>query len=141
MHTHSIAYGRLFLPFINPDKLNALIHPTHTSKGAPRFRCRMPASTTRVTAQHLVPPGCRKNHGVVLSEEEKQFEGRVIDSTYHYTFVIPIGDVSKGQFGNVRNAYVYNDKLYVAVWKSDYKQIALPEISEDSFNVGKNAFK
>lgn len=87
-----------------------------------------------------IPVGAKKFHGPVLSEEEATFNGHIIDSHYHYNFVIPLGDLSS-KCGNLRNAYIYNGKLYCAVWKDDYKAADLPAISEDSFKVGKSAFK
>jgi hypothetical protein len=87
-----------------------------------------------------IPVGAKKYHGTVLSEEEATFNGHIIDSTYHYNFVIPLGELAD-RCGLLRNAYVYNGKIYCAIWKEDYKAADLPPITEDSFKVGKNAFK
>lgn len=76
-----------------------------------------------------------KTPGTVISRDMKYFE-----STYHHTFTFDLGDLAE-TCGNLRNVYIYNNRVTVLVWKTDKQLINLPEITEDSFRIGKNAFK
>ena len=138
MHTNSVANGRRFFPFINPDKLNAFIHPTHTSKGANRFRCRMPFYQNKPPT--LTQSALLKNPGAVIATDVLKKDMDYFESTYHHTFTFDLGDLAN-TCGNLRNVYIYNNRVTVLIWKTDKQLINRPEITEDSFRIGKNAFK
>lgn len=81
-----------------------------------------------------------KNPGVVLESKEIVKTMGYTDNTYHYAFTFDLGDIAE-TCGTLRNAYIYNDQISVLVWKAEKLKINRPEINEDSFYIGKNAFK
>lgn len=81
-----------------------------------------------------------KNPGAVIESKEIVKTMNYVDNTYHHTFTYDLDDIAP-TCGKLRNAYIYNDRVTIMIWKEDKEQINRPEINEDSFYVGRNAFK
>jgi hypothetical protein len=137
MHTHSVANGRCFLPFINSDSLD-MAGPTHEFKGAVRFRYRMPFYQNKPPT--LTKSALLKNPGAVIATDVLKKDMDYFESTYHHTFTFDLGNLAD-TCGNLRNVYIYNNRVTVLIWKTDKQLINRPEITEDSFKIGKSAFK
>ncbi len=137
MHTNSVDNGRLTFPFINADSFD-ISSPTHKSKGAIRFRCRMPFYQNKPPT--LSQSTILKNPGAVIACDVLKKDMDYFESTYHHTFTFDLGDLAE-TCGNLRNVYIYNNRVTVLVWKTDKQLINRPEITEESFRIGKNAFR
>ena len=81
-----------------------------------------------------------KNPGAIIESKEIVKTMNYVDNTYHHTFTYDLDDIAP-TCGKLRNAYIYNDRVTIMIWKENKEQINRPEINEDSFYVGKNAFK
>jgi len=137
MHTNSVDNGRLTFPFINADSLD-IPSPAHKSKGANRFRYIMPFYQNKPPT--LSQSTILKNPGTVIACDVLKKDMDYFESTYHHTFTFDLGDLAE-TCGNLRNVYIYNNRVTVLVWKTDKQLINRPEITEDSFRIGKNSFK
>lgn len=81
-----------------------------------------------------------KNPGAVIATDVLKKDMDYFESTYHHTFTFDLGDLAE-TCGNLRNVYIYNNRVTILIWKTDKQLINRPEITEDSFKIGKNAFK
>jgi len=137
MHTNSVANGRFFFPLINSDSLN-MAGPAHEFKDAVRFRYRMPFYQNKPPT--LTHSALLKNPGAVIATDVLKKDMDYFESTYHHTFTFDLGDLAE-TCGNLRNVYIYNNRVTILIWKTDKQLINRPEVTEDSFKIGKNAFK
>lgn len=135
MYSDSIDHIRHIFPTINADSLHRT-RPTHEFKDAIHFRYRMPQYQNKPPTQAAL----LKNPGTVIATDVLKKDMDYFESTYHHTFTFDLGDLAE-TCGNLRNVYIYNNRVTVLIWKTDKQLINRPEITQDSFYVGKNAFK
>ena len=82
----------------------------------------------------------KSNPGAVIATDVLKKDMDYFESTYHHTFTFDLGDLAD-TCGNLRNVYIYNNRVTILIWKTDRQFINRPEITEDSFKIGKGAFK
>jgi hypothetical protein len=81
-----------------------------------------------------------KNPGAVIATDVLKKDMDYFESTYHHTFTFDLGNLAD-TCGNLRNVYIYNNRVTILIWKTDKQLINRPEVTEDSFKIGKSAFK
>lgn len=89
------------------------------------------------------PPGVLQrpptNPGSVIAREVLKKDMDYFESSYHHTFTFDLDDLAD-TCGLLRNVYIYNNRVTVLIWKTDKQLINRPEVTEDSFKIGKDAF-